>query len=185
MARDIPFAKTHDLERLLKMDDETDGLDSLAEAARLLTPYATEFRYPGDVSEPPNLRTTEPPNHRTTEPPNHRTTEPPNHQPPATSHQPPATSHALPATRHQLLATPDASHHPMKDSVALAIVRMHSHLTKKKPPESVETDPGGVELIFFPFRLPVPTRSDSLLGIPWPVAVEFLPGGGQASTVAV
>ena len=52
VARDIPFAKTHDLERLLKMDGETDGLDSLAEAARLLTPYATEFRYPGDVFEP-------------------------------------------------------------------------------------------------------------------------------------
>lgn len=51
--QDIIFPKTHDLETLLHL-----SADSLPEAslysrhARMLTPLATEFRYPGDRPEP-------------------------------------------------------------------------------------------------------------------------------------
>jgi HEPN domain-containing protein len=51
--RERPFQKTHDLERLLELArDETDSLFDLEEHARTLTPYAVEFRYPGDIFEP-------------------------------------------------------------------------------------------------------------------------------------
>ena len=51
--RELPFQKTHDLERLLKLaGDDTASLSHLNEHARVLTPYAVEFRYPGDIFEP-------------------------------------------------------------------------------------------------------------------------------------
>lgn len=51
--REIPFQKTHDLERLLELvREDSTSLVKLDEHARILTPYAVEFRYPGDVFEP-------------------------------------------------------------------------------------------------------------------------------------
>jgi HEPN domain-containing protein len=50
----IEFEKTHDLTRLLDEGTQVDtSLDSLREAARGLSPYATLYRYPGDVAFPP------------------------------------------------------------------------------------------------------------------------------------
>jgi len=51
--RETPFPKTHDIERLVEMVNE-DGalLSGLIEHARILTPYAIDFRYPGDFVEP-------------------------------------------------------------------------------------------------------------------------------------
>jgi len=55
--REIVFPKTHDLEALLRL-----GLGSApefaedSEHARLLTPFAVEFRYPGGADEPPTER---------------------------------------------------------------------------------------------------------------------------------
>ena len=45
--------KTHDLEVLIGLCAEYDpSFENLADAADILNPYATEFRYPGDVTEP-------------------------------------------------------------------------------------------------------------------------------------
>jgi HEPN domain-containing protein len=51
--RKVVFHKTHDLDVLLDLflPFESDLAD-LREVARVLTPYAVEFRYPGDVIEP-------------------------------------------------------------------------------------------------------------------------------------
>jgi HEPN domain-containing protein len=51
-ARDVPFAKTHDLVELVKLaSDVSAEFGALAEAAEVLTPYATAFRYPGGAFE--------------------------------------------------------------------------------------------------------------------------------------
>ncbi|HEY5792717.1 MAG TPA: HEPN domain-containing protein [Chthoniobacterales bacterium] len=51
--RDIPFPKTHDLEKLLSLDlPNTPALARLAGHGHILSPYAVEFRYPGDLIEP-------------------------------------------------------------------------------------------------------------------------------------
>jgi len=54
-ARDLIFPKIHNLTELLEMGlSEFSTFSELeAEAARL-TPFATEFRYPGDIFEPPH-----------------------------------------------------------------------------------------------------------------------------------
>lgn len=50
---DLPFPKTHDLEVLLAAAVPfAAGLSALEEQAQLLTPYATRFRYPGELAEP-------------------------------------------------------------------------------------------------------------------------------------
>jgi HEPN domain-containing protein len=47
-----PFSKTHDLVLLASMGQEqAPGFDQFAAAAQLLTPYATQFRYPGSPIE--------------------------------------------------------------------------------------------------------------------------------------
>lgn len=52
-AHDQPFPKTHDLEPLVLACGETDPKYSqFALAARTLTPYATQYRYPGGPLEP-------------------------------------------------------------------------------------------------------------------------------------
>jgi HEPN domain-containing protein len=51
--RDSPFPKTHDLEALLALDlERSPALVELTDPARILSPYAVEFRYPGDLIEP-------------------------------------------------------------------------------------------------------------------------------------
>ncbi len=51
---DIPFRKTHNLEELLVQSAAIDpSLFSFKADAILLSPLATQFRYPGDVIEPP------------------------------------------------------------------------------------------------------------------------------------
>jgi len=51
--REVPFQKVHDLERLLEVAHiNSCPLTNLDEHARILTPYAVEFRYPGDIFEP-------------------------------------------------------------------------------------------------------------------------------------
>jgi HEPN domain-containing protein len=51
--RDVVFPKTHDLETLLHLClTQEPGFGAFAEHARVLTPLATEFRYPGDVLSP-------------------------------------------------------------------------------------------------------------------------------------
>jgi len=51
--RDIPFQHTHDLARLLTQAKALDGdFRSLEAAADLLSPYATDPRYPGRDEEP-------------------------------------------------------------------------------------------------------------------------------------
>lgn len=52
IANAIRFEKSHDLQRLLALCPPTRLTDALLEAAQILTPYSTEFRYPGDVLEP-------------------------------------------------------------------------------------------------------------------------------------
>lgn len=50
---DIVFPKTHDLETLVHLcRNRYPEFSTYAEHARLLTPLATEFRYPGDFNEP-------------------------------------------------------------------------------------------------------------------------------------
>lgn len=50
---DSPFSKVHDLRVLVKQAAGFDArFQQFVEAAEVLTPYATAFRYPGDVSEP-------------------------------------------------------------------------------------------------------------------------------------
>jgi HEPN domain-containing protein len=51
--QNIAFKKTHDLDILLELCSLSDiGFQNLEDAADTLTPYATEFRYPGDLIEP-------------------------------------------------------------------------------------------------------------------------------------
>lgn len=53
-AKGIPFPKTHELERLLDLCVPLDpSFEALLPLAEELTPLATEFRYPGDMFEPP------------------------------------------------------------------------------------------------------------------------------------
>ena len=50
---DVPFPKTHLLLPLIEQCAEADlGFADFQEAAEFLTPFATAFRYPGDVLEP-------------------------------------------------------------------------------------------------------------------------------------
>lgn len=50
---DVRFEKTHDIEVLISQACEVDdSFCSCVEAARILTPLAVEFRYPGDYVEP-------------------------------------------------------------------------------------------------------------------------------------
>jgi HEPN domain-containing protein len=51
--RKMPFPKTHDLDALLliAMTDNR-SLSALTDLATELTPYATEFRYPGELLHP-------------------------------------------------------------------------------------------------------------------------------------
>jgi len=50
---DIPFPKTHNLSELLASCQSFDSSAmSFMEFASLLTPYASEFRYPGDLFAP-------------------------------------------------------------------------------------------------------------------------------------
>jgi HEPN domain-containing protein len=50
---DIPFQKTHLLAPLVLQCMQPDpGFRSLQEAAEILTPFATAFRYPGEPGEP-------------------------------------------------------------------------------------------------------------------------------------
>lgn len=50
---DRPFRRSHDLLYLVQECAAMDcSFSQLADAAALLNPYATEFRYPGDVEEP-------------------------------------------------------------------------------------------------------------------------------------
>jgi len=51
---DTPFRKTHNLEELLLQCITIDTtLSVLKESANFLTPLGVEFRYPGDILEPP------------------------------------------------------------------------------------------------------------------------------------
>jgi len=51
--KDIRFEKTHDIDLLISLAvDMEPRLSSMRQAAELLTPYATEFRYPGQYVEP-------------------------------------------------------------------------------------------------------------------------------------
>lgn len=51
--KDIRFEKTHDIDLLISLAvDVEPRLSSWSQAAELLTPYATEFRYPGEYAEP-------------------------------------------------------------------------------------------------------------------------------------
>jgi len=53
VSREIPFTKTHDLERLLDASNsDSNALSHFSDHMRILTPYAVEFRYPGDVVAP-------------------------------------------------------------------------------------------------------------------------------------
>jgi len=53
-AHDQPFPPTHNVERLVQLCEALDSdFVRLAAAARTLTPYATLFRYPGGLLEPP------------------------------------------------------------------------------------------------------------------------------------
>ncbi|WP_369018045.1 HEPN domain-containing protein [Thermatribacter velox] len=50
---DIPFEKTHNLVALLAFCVPLEpSFEQWRETTEILTPYATEFRYPGDVLEP-------------------------------------------------------------------------------------------------------------------------------------
>jgi len=52
-AHEVPFRKTHDLDELAIACGRIDpGLDREADAARELTAFAWEFRYPGESEEP-------------------------------------------------------------------------------------------------------------------------------------
>ena len=51
--KDIPFEKVHDLTVLVEQCKEIDStFGQLEDIAETLTPYATAFRYPGDILEP-------------------------------------------------------------------------------------------------------------------------------------
>ena len=52
-ARDMAFEKTHNLVALLALCTPlAPGFEQWEEVAEMLTPYATEFRYPGAILEP-------------------------------------------------------------------------------------------------------------------------------------
>ena len=52
-ARDMAFEKTHNLVALLALCTPCEpGIAQWEETAAMLTPYATEFRYPGELLEP-------------------------------------------------------------------------------------------------------------------------------------
>lgn len=52
-ANGISFPKTHLLPPLLELCKDLDeSFTELTDAAEILTPFATEFRYPGDILEP-------------------------------------------------------------------------------------------------------------------------------------
>ena len=52
---DKEFPKTHDIRMLVQLAKSVNfEFGRYEDAADLLTPYATEFRYPGDVMEPTN-----------------------------------------------------------------------------------------------------------------------------------
>lgn len=52
-SRDIPFTRTHNLVSLIALClPEEPEFNKWEEEAETLTPYATEFRYPGPVLEP-------------------------------------------------------------------------------------------------------------------------------------
>jgi len=51
--KDAPFNKIHDLAVLISQCAEFDrGFEDLNALSDVLTPYATAFRYPGDIMEP-------------------------------------------------------------------------------------------------------------------------------------
>lgn len=51
--KDTPFLKIHDLSVLVEQCMELDStFDQLKDIPEILNPYATAFRYPGDVLEP-------------------------------------------------------------------------------------------------------------------------------------
>lgn len=51
--KDVAFEKIHDLSALIEQCMELDEtFNQLRDVAEVLTPYATAFRYPGDVLEP-------------------------------------------------------------------------------------------------------------------------------------
>lgn len=51
--QDAPFPKTHDVADLVKRASELDaGFAQLENAAEVLTPYASAFRYPAGTSDP-------------------------------------------------------------------------------------------------------------------------------------
>ena len=53
MSVEVPFAKTHDLVALLELCSRKEpAFVQLLDIARLLTPYATTFRYPTDQAAP-------------------------------------------------------------------------------------------------------------------------------------
>lgn len=50
---DIPFGRTHDLTELVKLAEGVEpGFATWMATAQELTPYAVQFRYPGDILEP-------------------------------------------------------------------------------------------------------------------------------------
>jgi HEPN domain-containing protein len=54
VAHDQPFPPTHNVERLVQLCQAiAPEFARLAASARTLTPYATQFRYPGGPLEPP------------------------------------------------------------------------------------------------------------------------------------
>jgi HEPN domain-containing protein len=53
LCHDVRFEKTHDLEVLIEQAVEIDSaFSSCVDAARILTPLAVEFRYPGEYMAP-------------------------------------------------------------------------------------------------------------------------------------
>jgi HEPN domain-containing protein len=52
---DSDFSKTHDIRLLVQLAAKIKSeMQAFEESADLLTPYATEYRYPGEVMEPTN-----------------------------------------------------------------------------------------------------------------------------------
>jgi len=57
---DVPFEKVHDLTVLVEQCKKIDStFEQLVDIAETLTPYATAFRYPGDILEPEESDTEE------------------------------------------------------------------------------------------------------------------------------
>jgi HEPN domain-containing protein len=58
--QDQPFPRTHDVRLLLQLAIAVEpSLQAYQEASEILTPYATEFRYPSDVMQPTQEELTE------------------------------------------------------------------------------------------------------------------------------